>query len=154
MSVPEVRRLLSTLREAPEQREKRLWWSRFRRHHQAGAKRGHVAQRARQHPLPGPPGPPLQVPGLSELTPERWAQVVPLLPPQKRPRGRPAGDHRRIVEGILWVMQTNRSWSDLPERFGPWQTVVGRYRSWCKNGVWERIRQALLTSDVPLSSSA
>src|SRR5207248_11364513 len=36
------------------------------------------------------------------LTPERWAQLCPLLP-QHAPTGRPAVEHRLIVEGILWI---------------------------------------------------
>jgi transposase len=91
------------------------------------------------------------MPGLPELTPERWAQLAPLIPSQQ---GRPVGDARRMVEGILWVMQTGRSWRALPEQFGPWSTVADRYRHWRKEGVWERIRQTLLASDVPFASSA
>ncbi len=37
--------------------------------------------------------------------------------------GRPAVDHRLIVEGMLWVVRTDSSWRELPERFGPWSTV-------------------------------
>ena len=51
LSVSEVRRLLQVLGEPPEQQTKRLWWSRFRRVHQALAKRAHVARRAAQLPV-------------------------------------------------------------------------------------------------------
>src|SRR5260370_26811316 len=54
LSVAELRRLLQALREPEEQRGKRLWWSRFRRMHQAVAQRCHRARRARQAPLPSP----------------------------------------------------------------------------------------------------
>lgn len=91
------------------------------------------------------------MPGLPELTPERWAQLSSLLPSRQ---GRPVGDARLMVEGILWVMQTGSPWRALPKRFGPWTTVAERYRRWRKEGVWERIRQALLAPPVPLSSSA
>jgi hypothetical protein len=150
--VAELRRLLPALREPEEQRNHRLWWSRFRRRHQAIAKRGHMARRARQAPLARPPGPPpLQIPSLPELTPERWALLAPLVPSRQ---GRPIGDARLMVEGILWVMRTGGSWRALPERFGPWSTVADCYRRWRKEGVWDRIRQALLAPAVPLSSSA
>ena len=41
-----------------------------------------------------------------DLTHERWEQFAPLLPPQKPPRGRPAADHRRILNGMLWILRT------------------------------------------------
>jgi transposase len=94
---------------------------------------------------------PLPMPGLPELTPERWAQVALLVPSGQ---GRPVGDARRVVEGILWVMRTGSSWRALPEQFGPWSTVADRYRHWRKEGVWERICTTLLASDVPFASSA
>jgi hypothetical protein len=31
--------------------------------------------------------------------------------------------------------------------------VADRYQRWCKDGLWERIRQTLLASDAPLASS-
>ncbi len=58
-----------------------------------------------------------------------WEQLRPLLPPQKPQTGRPAFDHRLIVEGRLWVLRTVSSWRELPERFGPGSTVSTRYQS-------------------------
>jgi hypothetical protein len=154
--VAQLRRLLPALRDSEEQREQReqrLWWSRFRRRHQPGAQRGHVVRRARQAPRAGPPGlPPLRVPSLPELTPARWIQISPLL--LRSRRGRPASDHRLMVEGILWVMRTGGSWRALPEQFGPWSTVAGCYHRWRHAGVWERIRRALLAPDISSFSSA
>jgi hypothetical protein len=39
-----------------------------------------------------------------ELTDAQWARLEPLLPPEKP--GRPNDDHRRIVNGILWVLNS------------------------------------------------
>jgi hypothetical protein len=150
--VAELRRLLPARGEPEPQRARRLWWSRFRRTHQAIAQRCHVLQRARQAPLARPPGPcPLRLPSLPELTEERWRKIVAVLPDRQ---GRPVSDARLMVEGILWVMRTGSTWRSLPERFGPWTTVAERYRRWGKEGVWERIRQILLAPEVPLASSA
>jgi hypothetical protein len=105
--VPEVHRLLHAVREAPEQQAHRLRWSRFRRQHQAQARHFHVRRRARQAPpLPTLLPAPLPVPGLPVLTDEHWTHLSPLLPPQKPQTGRPATDHRLIVEGMLWVART------------------------------------------------
>jgi hypothetical protein len=156
--VAELRRLLPALRDAEEHREQRLWWSRFRRQHQASAQRGHVLRRARHASRARPPGPPplrlppLRLPTLPELTLARWGQISSLLPRSRR--GRPASDHRLMLEGILWVMRTGGAWRALPERFGPWSTVAGWYHRWRHAGIWERIRRALLVSDVSSFSSA
>lgn len=53
--------------------------------------------------------------------------------------GRPAHDHRRIVEGILWILRTGAPWRALPERYGPWGTVSSRFSRWRKAGVWDRV---------------
>jgi transposase len=39
-----------------------------------------------------------------ELTERQWARLLPLLPPQKPPRGRPTKDHSTVLNAILWVM--------------------------------------------------
>jgi len=66
-----------------------------------------------------------------------------LLPPQKPKTGRPALDHRRVVNGILWVLRTGAPWRDMPERYGKWQTVYSRFRRWRQAGIWERVLAAL-----------
>ena len=78
-----------------------------------------------------------------ELTDGQWAALAPLLPPEKRARGRPAHDHRRIVNGILWRERTGAPWRDLPERYGPWSTVYSRFRRWRDAGVWDRLFAAV-----------
>ena len=74
-----------------------------------------------------------------DLTDEQWERLRPLLPPQKPKRGRPARDHRTIINGILWVLRTGAPWRDLPERYGPWQTVASRFYRWRKAGIWDRV---------------
>lgn len=151
----ELRRVVQVLREPAERREHGLHWSQFRRGHQAGAKRCHQHRRAcqaprlAQHPLPA-----LALSVLPALTDAQWERICSLLPPQKPAKGRPALDHRLVVEGIVFVMRTGCSWRALPERFGAWQTVVGRYRRWCQDGLWARILLLLRTEDVPIASSA
>ena len=153
--MPEVRRLLQALGESEEQQARRLLWSRFRRQHQARAQRFHRLRRARQAPAVSlDPPVPLRVLGLPALTDAHWEHLFPLLPPQKPLTGRPAIDHRLVVEGMLWVARTGSSWRELPERFGPWTTVASRYQRWCKEGIWTRILQVLLPSEVSFRSSA
>ncbi|GHO77269.1 hypothetical protein KSD_50400 [Ktedonobacter sp. SOSP1-85] len=76
------------------------------------------------------------------------------LPAQKPPTGRPATDHRLVIEGMLWVVRTGSSWRELPERFGPWSTVASRYQRWCKAGIWAQILHVLQAHEVSVFSSA
>jgi putative transposase of IS4/5 family DUF4096 len=155
LSVAELRRVIQILQEPEEQRGHGLRWSRFRRRHQAYAKRCHQERRARQAPLicSGVPEP-LCLPTLPALTEALWERICPLLPPQKPATGRPAVDHRLVLDGIVLLMRTGCSWRALPERFGPWQTIASRYERWCKEGLWARILAILQTPEVPLCSSA
>jgi transposase len=77
------------------------------------------------------------------VTNEQWERVAPLLPPQKGRTGRPAHDHRVILNGILWKVRTGAPWRDLPERYGPWSTVHSRFRRWRLAGVWDRVFAAV-----------
>ena len=51
-----------------------------------------------------------------DLTNAQWERLRPLLPLQKPKIGRPAVDHRRILNGLLWILRTGAPWRDLPER--------------------------------------
>ena len=77
--------------------------------------------------------------GQGDLTDQQWQLLHPLLPPQKPTTGRPARDHRTIINGILWVLRTGAPWRDLPERYGPWRTVASRFYRWRQDGLWERL---------------
>jgi transposase len=78
-----------------------------------------------------------------DLTNVQWERLRPLLPPQKPQTGRPAGDHRTVLNGILWILRTGAPWRDLPERYGPWRTVASRFYRWQKAGIWQRLFEAV-----------
>lgn len=78
-----------------------------------------------------------------ELTDRQWERLEVLLPPQKPARGRPAKDHRLVLNGMLWILRTGAPWRDLPERYGPWRTIYSRFSRWQKAGVLQRILEAL-----------
>ena len=144
LTVPEMRRLLLLAREAPERQHFHLWWSRFRRRHQAQAQRCHTARRAHEHRTSRDPA---TIVALASTTPElddaRWEEVAGLLPAIRRHGEEPALDGRTILEGILWVARTGSSWRDLPTRFGYWETIRDYYHRWKQHGHWQRIRTAL-----------
>jgi transposase len=74
-----------------------------------------------------------------ELTDDQFARLEPLLPPQRPPTGKPNRDHRTILNGMLWRLRTGAPWRDVPERYGPWQTVYSRFRRWRQAGIWDRV---------------
>jgi transposase len=48
-----------------------------------------------------------------------------------------------MLNGILWRLNTGAPWRDLPERFGPWQTVYHRFSKIRSSGLLDRIIQRL-----------
>lgn len=78
-----------------------------------------------------------------ELTDEQWNLADPLIPRSKAKTGRPPRDRRRMLNGIFWILGTGAPWRDLPERFGPWQTVYDHFARWRREGVFARILEAL-----------
>lgn len=82
--------------------------------------------------------------GRDDLTDEQWMKLKPLLPPQKAHTGKPARDHRQIVNGILWVHRTGSPWRDIPERYGNHRTISTRFYKWRQAGVWQKIWSSLM----------
>ncbi len=78
----------------------------------------------------------------SDLTDAQWERLRPLLPPQKPRTGRPAKDHRTVLNGILWILRTGSPWRSLPERYGSWKTVSSRFYRWQQAGVWDQVLAA------------
>ena len=61
------------------------------------------------------------------LTDRQWHVIKDALPGNGH-CGRPWQDHRRVIDGILWVLRTGSPWRDLPERFQRWKTIYERFR--------------------------
>jgi Putative transposase of IS4/5 family (DUF4096) len=134
----------------------RLGWSTWRRAHQALAARYRKASRAAKRALSagaaledcaGPSTTTLCAEG-APLTDEEWQMVEPLLP-HKPPAGRPYNDHRTELGGIMWVARTGSSWREMPEEFGKWESAYRRYELWLRQGLWQRILEALGEEALP-----
>ena len=50
-----------------------------------------------------------------ELTDAQFAVIESLLPTGTR-RGRPWKNHRHVVNGVFWQLNTGVPWRDIPER--------------------------------------
>lgn len=77
------------------------------------------------------------------LTDAQWALVAPHCLGKATDPGRTGSDARVFVEGVLWIARTGSPWRDLPEAFGPWNSVFKRFRYWVKADVFKRIFDAL-----------
>ena len=79
-----------------------------------------------------------------ELSDQEWARIEPLLPPERTGKqGRPAKNHRAMLNGIVWLARSGAPWRDLPERYGSWKSVYTRFCAWRDSGLLERIFIAL-----------
>ncbi len=149
LTIPELRRLILLLMTDERERQHRLRWVFWRRHHQAVAKACHVRRRRQNHALEQPvlePVPRL-LETLGELTEPAWSQIAALLPKPAR-LGRPVIAHRQLLEAMLWIIHRGVAWHTLPDSFGPWETVYTRYKHWLRSGLWSQI-VLILTSQIP-----
>lgn len=78
-----------------------------------------------------------------EVTNEQWKRIENLLPQPQTGKGRPAKDNRTMLNGMMWIARSGAQWRELPEKYGPWQTVYSKYRKWNDEGVLERVFRAL-----------
>ncbi|MBK8131801.1 MAG: IS5 family transposase [Gammaproteobacteria bacterium] len=70
---------------------------------------------------------------------DQWARIEPMLPGKAGDRGRTAKDNRLFVDAVLWIARAGAPWRDLPEAFGPWNSVYKRFSRWSNAGVWHRV---------------
>jgi transposase len=69
------------------------------------------------------------------LSDKQWEAIKPHLPPD---RGRkPRVDDRRVISGIIHVLQSGCRWCDAPDEYGPYTTLYNRYNRWSARGIWQ-----------------
>lgn len=77
-----------------------------------------------------------------ELSDGEYAVIADLFPSEAK-RGGQWKDHRQVLNGIFWILHTGAQWRELPERYGKWQTVYGRFRRWQGDGTIGRVLERL-----------
>jgi transposase len=77
-----------------------------------------------------------------DVTDAQWELIEPFVPVGGR--GPVSAMRRAQFNGVMWRFRTGSPWRDMPERYGPWSTVAGRFRVWAGQGVFERLMDALI----------
>ena len=79
-----------------------------------------------------------------ELTKEQWERIKRLLPAETTgKRGQPRKDNRMMLNGMLWIARSGAQWRELPEAYGPWQSVYARFAKWRDDGTLEMVFREL-----------
>lgn len=77
------------------------------------------------------------------MTDAEWGFFEPFVTVCGPRCGRPAKNHRRMLDGIFWISRTGAPWRDLPDFFGPWNSVYRQFRRWTASGLWDLMLETL-----------
>ena len=78
------------------------------------------------------------------LSDRDWSRIERLLPRGRR--GAHRVDDRRVISGIMHMLNSGARWRDCPEAYGPYTTIYNRFNRWSRQGVWTDIFYALTGS--------
>jgi len=75
---------------------------------------------------------------MQKLTGDQWEMIrhhfpEEFFPPEKR--GRKPVPARRVLEAVLWILNTGAQWHMLPQSFPNYKTVHRRFQQWCRTEV-------------------
>jgi len=68
-----------------------------------------------------------------------WCEIEKLIPQKETNVGRPPSDNRKAFDGIFFILKTGCQWEMLPEKYGNYKTVHGKYMKWVRAGVFEKM---------------
>jgi len=78
------------------------------------------------------------------LSDEQFELIRPYLP--YRAAGRRREDDRRVISGIIHVLQSGCRWRDCPPHYGPATTIYNRYNRWSQKGHWQYMFRELVAA--------
>lgn len=79
-----------------------------------------------------------------ELSDQEWERIADLFPKENTGKpGRPSKENRIMLNAMIWLARSGAPWRDLPERYGPWETVYSRFRKWIDDGILDNIFRIL-----------
>jgi transposase len=77
-----------------------------------------------------------------QLSDDQWALIEPYVPVGEY--GPYPARLRDQFEGVIWRFRSGAQWREMPEEFGPWPTVYGRFRVWRDAGLFTALLEGLI----------
>jgi transposase len=72
------------------------------------------------------------------LSNEQWERIREHFPEENIPAGRPGRKPiptRKVLEAVLWILNTGAQWHMLPQGYPNYKTVHRRFQQWCQQEV-------------------
>jgi transposase len=82
-----------------------------------------------------------------ELSDAQWNYVTRYIPPQPY-NGTSKTEDRKILNGILYVLETGCPWTDMPRKYGSYTAVHSRLKKWSTEGVLDPILSGIERDDI------
>src|SRR6201982_1121520 len=76
------------------------------------------------------------------LTDGQWERIRNHFPEENIPdsrAGRKPISTRRVLEAVLWILNTGAQWHMLPQSYPNYKTVHRRFQTWCRDEVLRRV---------------
>ena len=73
-----------------------------------------------------------------KLSNEQWERIREHFPEEHFPAeraGRKPIPARRVLDAVLWILNTGAQWHMLPQSYPNYKTVHRRFQQWCQNEV-------------------
>jgi len=72
------------------------------------------------------------------LSDQHWERIRDHFPEEHIPPGRPGRKPiptRKVIEAVLWILNTGAQWHMLPQCYPNYKAVHPRFQQWCRNEV-------------------
>jgi len=76
------------------------------------------------------------------LSDEQWDRIREHFPEEHIPPNRPGRkpiSTRKVLEAVLWILNTGAQWHMLPQCYPNYKTVHRRFQNWCRNDVLREV---------------
>ena len=80
-----------------------------------------------------------------KITIEQYKKIEKYLPVQ---RGNVSMHNLQLINAILYIAENGCKWRALPKEYGNWHTIYVRMNRWSKNGVLQRVFEALQIENI------
>lgn len=76
------------------------------------------------------------------LSDEQWERIREQFPEENIPDDRPGRKPvpaRRVLDAVLWILNTGAQWHMLPQCYPNYKTVHRRFQQWCRSDVLRQV---------------